>query len=61
MYKEKIRVSDRNRIHDLPNRGQALYPLRHGNSWRQGHEEQVQWIDRSPGVWEFMGSILVGD
>ena len=32
--KEKFWVPDRNRIHDLPNTGWALYPLSYENSWR---------------------------
>ena len=30
----KIWVPDRNRTHDLPNTGRALYPLSYENSWR---------------------------
>ena len=32
--KEKFWVPDRNRTHDLPNTGRALYPLSYENSWR---------------------------
>jgi len=32
--KEKFGVPDSNRTHDLPNTGQALYPLSYKNSWR---------------------------
>ena len=32
--KEKFWVPDRNRTHDLPNTGRALYPVSYENSWR---------------------------
>ena len=34
MGQRNIRVPDRNRTHDLPNTGRALYPLSYENSWR---------------------------
>ena len=34
--KEKFLVPNKNRTHDLPNTGRALYPLSYENSWRAG-------------------------
>ena len=34
MGQRNIRVPNRNRTHDLPNTGRALYPLSYENSWR---------------------------
>ena len=31
---ESLTVPDKNRSHDLPNRGRALYPLDYEDSWR---------------------------
>ena len=42
--KEKICVSDRNRTHDLPNTGRALYPLSYENSWRT----RVRFLPETP-------------
>ena len=48
----KIWVPDRNRTHDLPNTGRALYPLSYENSWRA---RSFYWVH----MWQ-VSCILLG-
>ena len=50
--KEKFWVPDRNRTHDLPNTGWALYPLSYENSWRA---RSFNWVH----IWQ-VSCILLG-
>ena len=50
--KEKFCVPDRNRTHDLPNTGRALYPLSYENSWRA---RSFNWVH----IWQ-VSCILLG-
>ena len=50
--KEKSWVPDRNRTHDLPNTGRALYPLSYENSWRA---RSFNWVQ----MWQ-VSCILLG-